>query len=79
MQDGAIVVVEDEDDAKIVSWGEREALNETRREIQSHLKKAIEFDMHKEDLRIEQRPGVEFNVNAYIAGMCEKYKVEMPA
>lgn len=79
MQDGAIVVVEDEDDAKIVSWGEREALNETRREIQSHLKKAIEFDMHKGDLRIEQRLGVEFNVNAYIAGMCEKYKVEIPA
>ena len=79
MEGGAISVVEDEDDARVVSTGPRMRLQETTREIQRYLKQAIELRMHRGDLRIEQKPGVEVNVPVYISSMCEKYQVEIPA
>ncbi len=78
MSEGAISMVEDEDDAKIVSIGPRMKLKETREEIQRYLKQAIELVMHKGDLKLKQKPGMEINVSDYIYGMCEKYQIELP-
>ncbi len=67
-----------EADAGIVSIGPRGELKETKEEIQRYLKQAIELVMHKGDLRIKQKPGMEINVPNYICGMCEKYQIELP-
>ena len=76
MSGGALTLVEDEDDAKVASMGQRRRLRETQEEIQYRLKKAIELGMHKEDLRLELKPGFVVEVPRYISGLCEKYKVE---
>jgi hypothetical protein len=78
MRGGALTMVEDEDDARVVSMGPRMKLKETREEIQRYLKQGIELCMHTGNLKIEQKPGMEINVPAYISGMCEKYQVEIP-
>ena len=78
MRGGAISIVEDEDDARAVSIGPRMKLKETREEIQRYLGQAIELEMHKGDLRIKQKPGMEINVSEYICGMCEEYQIELP-
>jgi hypothetical protein len=67
-----------EDDARVVSTGPRMKLKETKEEIQGYLGEAIELGMHKGDLRIKQKPGMEINVSDYICGMCEKYQIELP-
>ncbi|PIU72904.1 hypothetical protein COY26_02430 [Candidatus Woesearchaeota archaeon CG_4_10_14_0_2_um_filter_33_10] len=67
-----------EDKLGIYSGIERSKLNKTREEIQTYLRQSIELGMHKEDLTIKQKPGIEINVPAYINGMCEKYKVDIP-
>lgn len=67
-----------EDDARVVSTGLRMKLKETKEEIQRYLGQAIELEMHKGDLRIKQKPGMEINVSNYICGMCEKYQIELP-
>jgi len=67
-----------EDDARIVSTGPRMKLKETKEEIQRYLGQAIELVMHKGDLRIKQKPGMEINVSDYIRGMCKKYQIELP-
>ena len=78
MMGGAITIVEDEDDARVVSIGPRMKLKEIIEEIQEYLKQGIELGMQKGSLRIEQKPRMEVNIPSYISGMCEKYKVEIP-
>ncbi len=75
---GAFTMVRDADDVRVVSMGPRMKLEGTREEIQRCLERGIELEMHKGDLRIEQKPGIEINVPAYISGMCEKYGVDIP-
>lgn len=66
------------DEIGIFSGKERSKLNKTREEIQTYLRQSIELRMHKEDLTIKKKPGIEINVPDYIKGMCEKYKVDIP-
>ncbi|MEA3248682.1 MAG: hypothetical protein U9Q73_03185 [Nanoarchaeota archaeon] len=75
--------MEDEDYAGVVSIRpimklKEMKLKETREGIQRYLKQGIELGMHRGDLKIEQKPGMEINVPAYISGMCGKYQVEIP-
>lgn len=53
-------------------------LENTREEIQTCLRQTIELGMHKEDLTIKQKPGIEINVPTYITGMCKQYKIDVP-
>jgi len=75
---GDLVKVENKSEAMIISMKPRMELEEIKRDIQSWLKESIELGMHNEDLTIKQKPGIEINVPAYILGMCEKYKVDIP-
>ena len=68
----------DVNEAKVVSMKSRMKLEKTREEIQGYLKRGIELGMHKENLKIEQKPGMEINVPVYIFGMCEEYNVGFP-
>ncbi len=74
---GAVTLVEDEDDANIVSWGIRETLERTLGEIKNELAKSIKLGMHKKDLKINKKPGVELNVPVYISAMCDKYQIKI--
>lgn len=78
IHDGALVKVENKKDATFVSMKYWIELEDVRRDIQSWLKESIELGMHKEDLTIKKKPGIEINVPDYIKGMCEKYKVDIP-
>ena len=48
------------------------------RDIGINLKKAIELNMHKADLIIEEIPVVQIIVKKYIIEMCKKHKVNIP-
>lgn len=65
-------------EAKLTETEAKMKLKETREEVQEYLKQSIELGMHKGSLRVEYKPGMEINVSAYISGMCEKYRVEIP-
>lgn len=67
----------DKDDAKIITFNQRERLESVRQSINNYLGQAINLGMHKEDLRIERKPGFEVNVPVYISGMCEKYGIKI--
>lgn len=78
VENGAVVIVEDKDDAFFASWGVRERLEFVQRDIRETLRGAIELGMHEGDLKLNGAPGIVMTVPVYIRATCEKYKVEVP-
>lgn len=78
MSHGAWHIVDNEDDARVVSGKWRQGLQETKKSVQWELQKALTLDMHLKDFKIEQKPGVTVDVPVYIKHLCEKYDVPLP-
>ena len=81
VEGGAIVPIENEDDARIVSWGERDKLQGMQSEIRSTLDDALKLKMHMDLTKyvVESVPGkkTEILISEYIMNLNAKYKKEV--
>lgn len=78
----AVTLVENEDDAKVVSFGKRQRLEETRRRFQDVLNRSFDLGMHENEMLIENEimPGHKevIDVKRLVRGLCEKYEIPLP-
>jgi len=73
---GAITPVGDKDDARVISMGARQKLNETGRNIVRKLEAAVKLGMHNENLVLDgEIPGQSFDAQILIRTLCDKYEV----
>lgn len=79
---GGVTLIEDEDDARVVSLGARMRLGQVRQQALSIMEEAFEFEMHKtpDTMRREIRPGqtIEIDVPKLIHDFCQFYEIPIP-
>ena len=67
-----------QDDARVISIGDRQRLSDARKKIESCLTEAIKLGMHKERIEMDLEPGVRLILPDYILETCKKYKITLP-
>jgi len=76
IEGGGITVVEDEDDAKVVTLGDKMRVREIENEIRSTLKKALKLKMNQDSIEIgEILPGISIRMDQLITGLSKAYNV----
>lgn len=73
---GALMLVEDGDDASVMSIGYREKIKETDAKISSNLEKAVALGLDKSDMVLKIGPGITLKAGEFVKNLRKKYSVK---